>query len=175
MLMMNLDNMRDNMPARQGEPAGSKIGLAALLALSFCAAAWSQGALAEGTLADPTRPAPEWLRAQPSAPGAKAATVESGPVLQLLRVDRTRQYAIIDGQMVKAGDTVKNAKVVAVRRDEVLLQDGETRQSLQLNPDIKKTVIVQESSPRSKKAGGGKKRAGKPIPKSKATEKRESK
>jgi hypothetical protein len=124
---------------------------------------------------DPTKPAPAWLAAQPApAPGTKAA-VESGPVLQLLRVDRTSQYAIIDGQMVKAGDTVRNAKVVAVRSDEVVLQDGETRQSLSLNPDIRKTVIKQESSPSSSTAGGAKKRAGKHIPKSKATVKRESK
>ena len=89
------------------------------------------------TLADPTRPPAAWLA---SKSGAALPEVESGPRLQSLILGGTQKYAIIDGQLVGVGDTLKDGRVVAVRATEVVVRTEQGNQTLKLFPDVEKHV-----------------------------------
>jgi MSHA biogenesis protein MshK len=105
----------------------------AVLALGGASAAWGQA------LTDPTRPPQAWLDAQPKTAGAPAAPEqEPAPQLQSLLISGSRKYAIIEGQVVKAGDTVKGFRVVAVGPAGVVLRSEHETQTLKLFPDVDK-------------------------------------
>ena len=105
-----------------------------LLALGWFTGAWG------GTLSDPTLPPPAWLAAQPGVPGA-AAQVEqdASSGMQLILIGQSRKLAVIDGQVVKPGDTYRGSKVLAIKPGEVVLQDAS--KSMKLTPNIEKKVI----------------------------------
>ena len=104
-----------------------------LLALGWLTGAWG------GALSDPTLPPPAWLAAQPGAQGA-AATAEQDAGMQLILIGQSRKLAVIDGQVVKPGDTYKGSKVLAIKPGEVVLQDAS--KSMKLTPNIEKKVIT---------------------------------
>ena len=110
--------------------------IVAALALGSCSAAWAQGLL------DPTRPPQAWRDAQLKAAGASsAAEQEAAPRLQSLLIGPTREYAIIDGQLVGVGDAFKDARVVAVRPTEVVLRSERGTETLRLFPDVEKRPV----------------------------------
>ncbi len=115
--------------------------IAAALALGVCAAAWGQA------LSDPTRPPQEWLAAQPKGTGTPAAEQEVSPLLQSLLIGPSRNYAIIDGQLVGAGDTFNGARVVAVTPAGVVLRSQRGTQTLKLFPDVEKRPVKPAAAP----------------------------
>lgn len=103
------------------------------LALAFVFPAWGQA------LSDPTRPPQEWLDARPKVAGAPPAfDLEAPPHLQSLLIGPSRNYAIIDGQLVGVGDMIHDARVVKVSPSEVLLQSERGIQTLKLFADVEK-------------------------------------
>jgi len=86
-------------------------------------------------IADPTRPPAELMR-RPAASGAEAASAASAPqdaaskvpspaplALSLIRYDDTRSegLALINDQLVKAGDTINGVTILSISRDAVVL------------------------------------------------------
>lgn len=96
-----------------------------LAACLWCAAA---GVVAQ-TVQDPTRPPALLLH-----PGTGAA-VSSAPQVQSILVGRGaggRRVAVIDGNLVRVGDQVGGARVVAISAGEVQLQRASRRDTLKL-------------------------------------------
>ena len=120
-----------------GPPCCAWLGPAfAALALSCVLPAWGQA------LSDPTRPAQEWLNAQPKVAGATSAFGEEAPPhLQSLLIRPSRRYAIIDGQLVGVGDTFNDARVVKVSPSEVVLRSERGIQTLKLFADVEKRPV----------------------------------
>jgi hypothetical protein len=69
------------------------------------------------SLADPTRPAAEWLAMQPAAPGsapvagpADAPDAESLPAASIVVTGKSRNFALVDGQVVAVGKRFSASK-----------------------------------------------------------------
>lgn len=107
-----------------------------MLALGWFTAAWG-----DVTRSDPTLPPPAWLAAQPGAVPVVEQDASSG--MQLILIGRSRKLAVIDGQVVKPGDTYKGSKVLDIKSGEVVLQDAS--KSLKLTPNVEKKVITPPS------------------------------
>jgi len=75
---------------------------------------------------------------QKGAATAGATEPERPPQLQSLLIGPSGRYAIIDGQLVKAGDTVRDARVVAVTPTGVVLSSERGNQTLSLFPNVEK-------------------------------------
>jgi MSHA biogenesis protein MshK len=86
-------------------------------------------------LQDPTRP-PALLMANARGAAGGPVAVE-GPRLQSILIARTpggRHVAVIDGEMVRLGDSVKGARVERMTQTEVVLSKGGKKQVLKLFP-----------------------------------------
>lgn len=83
--------------------------LPALLALAAVLALLPNVLPAATPVPDPTRPA----IALPPA-GAAPAAATAAPVLQLTQIAAGRSSAIVDGQRVRPGDRIGDARVVAI-------------------------------------------------------------
>ena len=101
------------------------LALAMSLALALSLPAGAQ------PLADPTRPPPQARLT--GAEDAPAAT--QGPQLQSILIGtRGREVAVIDGQTLRRGDKIHGATLVAISKNQVVLQHGRERQVLTLFP-----------------------------------------
>ena len=103
---------------------------AILVALMACASSASAQ-----SLVDPMRPAT--ISPEGDAPVARSA----GPVLEQIVLGDGRNFAVISGRRVSVGDTVGDARVVAIGADQVTLRGG--------------TIQVLRMFPRSDKKGAG--------------------
>jgi len=99
---------------------------------------------AADAVADPTRPAAEWLAAQPVVPGAEEAGYDLAPGVRVLVIGPARKFAIIDGQMVRQGETYNGAKLVSVRPEGVVLQRDGSKERLSMSPAVVKKVRVSK-------------------------------
>ena len=86
------------------------------------------------TLRDPTQPP-----ADPNA-GAAAGRAQVAPprVLRSIRIAAHDQVATIGGTRVRVGDSVGQAKVVAIRSNEVVLSEASVTRTLKLYPGVQK-------------------------------------
>lgn len=98
---------------------------------------------------DPTVPPAEWLAAQPARAdaGAKSAGGETARV-QMIVTGKSRRFALVNGRLVKVGDAISDTRVVAVRPDRVVTEEG--AKSLGIMPGVSKTAPAST---------GGRKRA----------------
>lgn len=125
---------------------------------ALIAAGWLVCASAE-TLINPTRPPAEWQAAtQPAAspvPGAVIPETEAKQSMQMLVVGKSRSFAVIDGQIIKVGDTYNGASVLGIRRDGLVLQDEDGSRTLKLAPEVEKKTIAPagKSGRKSGKSG----------------------
>jgi MSHA biogenesis protein MshK len=106
---------------------------AALVALA--GAAWQLPVVAQ-VLRDPTQPPPMVAPAQAGAVEAHEA-VSNEPQLQSVLISNRvngRRVAVIDGETVRVGDTFRDAKVVRISLNEVVLRQGKTDQVLVMRP-----------------------------------------
>ena len=85
--------------------------------------------------ADPTRPPSVSADA---GPGGKAV---SGPRLESVLIAPNRRVAVISGQRVTLGGKFGEARVVRISETEVVLQNGEQRETLKLFPEVEKKSI----------------------------------
>jgi MSHA biogenesis protein MshK len=90
-------------------------------------------ALAEN-LVDPTQP--------PGAAGGRSAATmprpNGGPQLQSVLISPQRRVAVIDGETVRTGDLVGDARVTGIRETEVILRAGNEVRVLRMYPDVEK-------------------------------------
>jgi hypothetical protein len=121
--------------------------LAALLALMCAAPAHAQ--------ADPTRPAPAWLAAQPRAPGSEAPAEARTPDVQIMVIGPARRFAIVNGEAVYAGELHNGAKLVGIEHGGVVWQRAGTQEKSSMSPGVQKTEPgsrdAQPSSPNIRK------------------------
>lgn len=97
-------------------------------------------AVAAAELADPTRP--------PAAIGSTSRAADvGGPVLQSVLIAPGRREAMINGQTVKVGHTIGDARVEKIAESEVVLRNGKDLQVLKLFPSIEKKPVTRTSSP----------------------------
>jgi MSHA biogenesis protein MshK len=90
-------------------------------------------ATAAQALGDPTVP-PYAYGAAVSASGRGA----TGPALQSILLSPVRRLALIDGRMVRIGDQVGGARVIAIDIDSVKLRRGDGISVMKLLPDVGK-------------------------------------
>ena len=95
-------------------------------------------------LADPTRPAAEWLAAQPPVPGGEVAGSGTETGVQVLVIGRARKFAIVDGQLVRQGDSYNGARLVGIQHDGVVMQRDGSKEKLSMNPAVEKKVRVSK-------------------------------
>jgi MSHA biogenesis protein MshK len=113
--------MDDGMSGRMAFAPGGLI----LLSVATASAAQALG--------DPTVP-PYAYGVAVSASGGAA----SGPALQSILLSPVRRLAVIDGRMVRIGDRVGGALVVAIEIDSVKLRRGDGISVMKLLPDVGK-------------------------------------
>ena len=120
-----------------------------LLAAWFCLGA--AGTAQAQAVADPTRPPDAWLAAQPAAPQTDAAPAQSADSGAHVTVTgKNRRYAVIDGQVVKPGDQINGARVVAIKANSVTLKQNDSRQVLSLTPGVEKKTPKPVRQPKAK-------------------------
>jgi MSHA biogenesis protein MshK len=112
------------------------VALCALAALAAGSSA-SQAALAQA-LADPMRPpaTPAPSPAEGAADAEKAAAR-----LQSVLISPARRVAVIDGRVVRLGERVGDARLVAISESQVVLQRANGRETLKLNPVVEKKPV----------------------------------
>lgn len=105
------------------------------------------GALAADPVPDPTRPPPTILKAEgPSGAetgqDGEAAGQEQAMQLEMVMLKPSgAATAVVSGQTVRAGDTVRGMKVLAIREMEVELRGSQGVEVLRM-ATIKKDVIL---------------------------------
>jgi hypothetical protein len=101
------------------------------------------------------------LDAQPKVAGVPSAfDQEAPPHLQSLLIGASRNYAIIDGQLVGVGDTFNDARVVKVSPAEVVLQSERGIQTLKLFADVEKRPVKPVAADTARLPAKAKRRAG---------------
>ena len=95
--------------------------LAGLLLSATCAGA--------APFADPTRPP-----ASEAAPAAGSASGEGAPRLESVLIAPDRRIAVINGQAVRVGERIGEARVLRITETEVALREGKSTQILRLFP-----------------------------------------
>lgn len=100
----------------------TRLLFAAGMAMAACAAA-------AAPFPDPTRP-PGATQAGPSGGGAEAPALRLESVL----IAPDRRIAVINGQAVRVGQKVGDARVVRITETEVALREGAATQVLKLFP-----------------------------------------
>ena len=95
-------------------------------------------AFAQGMI-DPTRPPPGWMPGETKATPSKPKEAEdTGDVpVQILLVGKTRRYALVRGALT--GDKKSELKLIEVKRNDIVVQSENGRETLNLFPDVKKT------------------------------------
>lgn len=107
----------------------SSKGSFTLLAVFWSALVCSQD------IVDPTRPA-----MANKAHGENVIEENVTPTLQMVLIGKSRKYAIIDGEIVKSGETYNGSRLVAIEPGWVKLRNDDNIQTLKMLPAIKKTV-----------------------------------
>ena len=115
---------------------------AAALLLLVGASPVGQAAHAQA-LSDPTRP-PQG----PAATAGGAAQAAPPSRLQSVLISPGRKLAVIDGRTVPLGGTVEGATLVAIRESEVVLQTGNQRETLKLNPGVQIRPVPRLAAPK---------------------------
>lgn len=96
-------------------------------------AAVASAATQAAPFADPTRPP---NAASETAAGPAAAV--AGPRLESVLIAPNRRIAVISGRAVPLGGKYGEARVVRISESEVVLQNGDQRETLKLFPDVEK-------------------------------------
>ena len=107
----------------------------------FIAAWWAMGSSAlwaQGSLHDPMRP-PSQAPFSAQAPAPDTAQ-PSGENIQMLVIGRQRTFAVIDGVLVKPGESVNQWQLVSIGRQGVVMRNASVTQEFSISPSVVKTV-----------------------------------
>jgi len=109
-----------------------------LRTLAFGFAAGVAGHAGAQVLSDPTRP-PDAFRVAPgSAPAAPPASQFSSQPVVILSSDR--RQVTINGQTVKLGGRIGDAKVIRISDSEVVLQSADSTETIKLYAGVEKKL-----------------------------------
>lgn len=125
------------------------LSLKPALLFVLCGAALAQGP-AVSVVNDPTRPPASFLAAPTATAGAAAAP---GGRLRSIKIPRSggRAVAVIDGQEIRLGDKIGEARLVRLTENEAVLESPAGKETLYLTPDvIKKPVPTKTVRSRKK-------------------------
>jgi hypothetical protein len=107
-------------------------------AISFlliaCPAAWA------GTASDPTMPSPKWIASQPSAPDKEKPRMQPMET-QVIVYSADRKIAVVDGVMVRLGETYNGERLVSMKRNQVEWKHVEHDTSASGRPAIVKKIL----------------------------------
>jgi hypothetical protein len=153
--------MKNRLPSRLGKWLAVAL-LAALATASFAAEEGRQESHVDSRK-DPTVPPAAWLALQPAVADAAGQAETGGLRARVIVTGKTRRFALIDRQVVRAGDTVGDAKVTAIRESTVIMDDEE--KSLAVLPNVekkrptrmtagKRVVRIPEDGASSQQTGG---------------------
>lgn len=93
---------------------------------------------AQNSLHDPMRPpSPATLSAQVAASDAAKPTSEN---IQMLVIGRQRAFAVIDGVLVKPGESVNQWELVSISHQGVVMRNASVTQEFSINPSVVKTI-----------------------------------
>ena len=104
--------------------------------MALLIAALASGLAPAAPFADPTRP-PNVTGAEPGDGRAAVA----GPRLESVLIAPDRRIAVISGQTVPLGGKYGEARLVRISESEVVLQNGDQRETLKLFPEVEKKSI----------------------------------
>jgi len=111
--------------------------------------ALSVGSLwAQGTLHDPTRPpsnvSASVAAAMAAVPEGSSLNAEaqkpSGERIQMLLIGRHRSFAMIDGVVVKLGESLNQWQLVSIDRQSVVMRNAAVTEEISINPSVVKTA-----------------------------------
>lgn len=71
--------------------------------------------------------------------------------MQSVLISPQRRLAVIDGETVKTGDLVGDARVVRIHETEVVLKAGNEVRVLRMYPDVEKKMAAAEAETRTNK------------------------
>lgn len=94
---------------------------------------------------DPTKPSAAWLAAQAKAQGQKEPDPgeSSGPAnAQILLSSGSRRFVVVDGHVVRPGESYNGAKLVAIGESGAVWDRGGTRESPSMTPAVQKTTVA---------------------------------
>ncbi len=60
-------------------------------------------------------------------------SVDESWLLSLVLLEKNRKIAILNGQIIKVGDLIQNAKVTAIESHAVIVQQGDIQRRIELN------------------------------------------
>jgi hypothetical protein len=83
------------------------------------------------------------------APAADAAQPSSENI-QMLVIGRQRAFAMIDGVLVKPGESVNQWQLVSIGRQGVVMRNATVTQEFSISPSVVKTVRTANSKNSSK-------------------------
>ena len=109
--------------------------LACLLTASLLAIPPSHAA----NIADPTRPPDAWLATRDGTEATKQEKDSPGGA-RVAIIGKRQRYAVIDGQVVKAGDAIGDGTVDAIRPDGVVIRQGDDKKMLSMTPGVEKKI-----------------------------------
>jgi MSHA biogenesis protein MshK len=109
---------------------------------------------AAAAMNDPTRP-PASL--PESAAAAVSAPLRAPPVLQSVIIGRASRAAIIDGERVEIGGRYRDAQVVRIAEDEVILRKDNMTQVLRMYPGVEKKTVPERAAAPARPAVPGEK------------------
>jgi MSHA biogenesis protein MshK len=115
------------------------------------------GAASSQGMSDPTRPPAGFAAGDP-----EAATEAGGPVLQSVMISSRGRAAIISGEVVRLGQKYRDAVLVRVAENEVVLKGGGGTQVLKLYPGVEKRDIAPAAAKPAPRRGKGR-QAGDPA------------
>jgi hypothetical protein len=108
------------------------------LFFTACLATCASSLWAQSGLHDPMRPVdPAPFSGQVSA---SDATQPSGENIQMLVIGRQRAFAMINGVLVKPGESVNQWQLVSIDRQGVVMRNASVIQEFSISPSVVKTV-----------------------------------
>ena len=119
------------------------------LALLLLCSTLAQAQVAATSINDPTRPPATFV----ATPTATTGVVDVGGRLRSVKIPRRggRPTAVIDGQVIRLGEKLGEARLVRLTETEAVLESAAGRETLRLTPDvIKKPVLTKVKRPRKK-------------------------
>lgn len=120
--------------------------------LLACALSLMMLLISLGWAADPS-PLPD----DPTRPPAGATDADGNPLApasgltSIVLPRKGKPSAVIDGQLVQLGGSIRDAKLVRVAENHVVLEGPQGREQIYLTPDIEKKIIAPKAAPRRQK------------------------
>lgn len=118
------------------------------LIMTVCLSLGATSLWAQGALHDPTRPSDKTSFSRPAAPATGVVSevtnsdgsTSAAQSIQMLVIGRQRAFALIDGVLVKPGESLNQWQLVSIHRQSVVMRNAAVTQEISISPSVVKTV-----------------------------------